>query len=81
MARAWSRATGPDRSGDDPGPVFVGESQFQEPFEVQSRNTELDPGMVLPGAAVSQAPVVVGDEPGYGSFDQGPVLPVVLLES
>jgi hypothetical protein len=59
--------------GDGPGAV-VGEAEREEAFEID-RCAAVGPGEpVAVGAAVAESPVAVGDEPGDGAFDYGPVL-------
>jgi hypothetical protein len=52
----------------------VGEAEREEAFEID-RCAAVGPGEpVAVGAAVAESPVAVGDEPGDGAFDHGPVL-------
>src|SRR4051812_50061918 len=57
---------------DVPGATGVGESEVDQSAEVERGGSGVEPGVVLDGAAVAQAPVAVVDEPGDGAFDRGP---------
>src|SRR2546421_5577041 len=55
-------------------PVAVagaGETEVDQPAEVEGGGPVVEPGVVLGDAAVGDAAVAVGDEPGDGAFDRG----------
>src|SRR6185295_4665502 len=65
--------------GEVPGVIDAGESEVDQAAEVEGGGSGVEPGVVLDGAAVAQAPVAVVDEPGDGAFDRWPPAAVVGL--
>jgi hypothetical protein len=56
----------------------VVEAEVEESPEVDGGDAGGQADAVAFDASVADSPVVVGDEPGDGAFDHGPVLAVVL---
>jgi hypothetical protein len=56
------------------------EAEVEEASEVDGGGSDAEGEAVAVDAAVSAAAVAVGDEPGDGAFDHGPVLSVVVDE-
>jgi hypothetical protein len=57
----------------------VGESEVDEAAEVEGGGAVVEPGVVLGDAAVGDAAVAPGDEPGDGAFDRGSPAAVLRL--
>jgi len=65
---------------DDPSRPVSGESQVDEPPEVEGGDAEPQPGVVGFDASVGDAPVGSSHEPGDGAFDHGSPPLIVLGE-
>ena len=72
----WCPALG-GSGGDCPAVVPV-EAEVEESSEVDRCCSDRESEAVAFDAAVADSAVAVGDEPGDGSFDHRPVLPVVV---
>ncbi len=66
------------RSGDCPPGGVVVEAEVEESSEVDRRGSVADADAVAFDATEPDPAVSVGDEPGDGAFDHGPVLAVVV---
>ena len=64
--------------GEYPSVGAVGESEVDESAQVDGGGSEAQSDAVAFDASVADPSVSVGDEPGDGSFDHGPVLAVVV---
>lgn len=53
-----------------PGAVDAGESEVDQSAEVEGGGSDVEPGVVLEGAAVAESAVAVVDEPCDGAFDR-----------
>ncbi len=63
---------------EDPSVGVVGEAEVDESAEVQHCSSGRQGDAVAVGTSVADTAVSVGDEPRNGSFDHGPILPVVV---
>ena len=64
--------------GDHPVLACVMEAEVEESSEVDCGGSDAEGLAVAFDASVADSAVAVGDEPGNGSFDHGPVLAVVV---
>ena len=53
------------------------EAEVDEPSQVDGGDPQRQSGAVRFDTSVADSTVSVGDDPGYGTFDHGPVLAVV----
>ena len=65
--------------GQGPVSLGAGQSEHQQPPQVEPGHPQVQPVIIFPGAAVSDF-AVAADQPGDGPFDHRPVLPVNLLK-
>jgi hypothetical protein len=67
-------------SGEGPAAAVVVEAEVDESAQVERGDSVSEAELVAFDAAVADASVTVGDEPGNGSFDHWSPVPVVVCE-
>ena len=71
-------APDPLSGGEAPAVGGVGEAEVEQSAQVDGGGADAEAEPVAFDAAVADAAVSVGDEPGDGAFDEWPPLPVVV---